>query len=162
MANTLKGRKLWIACTSAGGSTPSVQNTDLANVAAYDALLWTEIKHVGSIGESGTNTNIVSYDELGTDVTQKNKGISNAGDPQIELARFGTDAGQMALRAACLTKSNYAFKWVDDDLISTNGTTYYNRGLVTGPTRPNGRNEDFNLEHFTLGLVQLELIKEAA
>ena len=35
------------------------------------------------------------------------------------------------------------------------------RGLVTGPKRPNGRNEDFNLEVYTLGLTQYEIIKEA-
>lgn len=152
MAQTLKGRKVYVCATP--------QPTDL-NQAGYEGLTWVEIGHVGSIGESGTNTNIVSYDELGTDVTQKNKGISNAGDPQIEVARLDTDAGQDVMRAAALTKNIYAIKMVDDDAAAGYvGTTYYNRGLVAGPTRPNGRNEDFNLEHYTLGCVQLEIVVE--
>lgn len=154
MARTNKGQKVYISTTA--------QNSDLANAAAYDALTYTEVGHVGAIGESGTQTNIVNYDELGTTVVQKQKGISDAGNPTIEVARDASDAGQDALRAAALTTNNYAFKFVDNDSGGTNGTTYYNRGLVTGPTRPNGRVEDFVLEVFTLGLQQLEIVKEAA
>ena len=36
-------------------------------------------------------------------------------------------------------------------------TVRYNRGLVTGPTIPLGRTEDFDLEVFTLGLQQRQL-----
>ena len=70
MANTNKGRKVYICVTA--------QPTDLDQT-GYEALIWTRVKHVGSVGESGTKTNINSYDELETDVTQKSKGISNAG-----------------------------------------------------------------------------------
>jgi len=155
MANTNKGRALFI-CT-----TP--KPTDLTQ-AAYEGLAWVQVGNIGSIGETGTQTNIVSYDELTTDVTQKQKGISNAGDPVIECARNQGDAGQVALRTAALTKFYYAFKVVDDDQITpTTGlkSTYYNRGLVTGPVRPGGRNEDFILENFTLGLVQREIVVNA-
>ena len=123
-------------------------------------LTWTEVKNVASIGESGTNTNIVSYDELSTEVTQKQKGISNAGDPAVECARNPSDPGQQAMRAAAKTKYYYAYKTEDADAPDedTTNSVYYNRGLVTGPTRPNGRNEDFILEIFTLGLVQTEIV----
>jgi len=164
MADTLKNRKFYIACTAADGPSPDPQDTDLADAAAYAALDWTQVKHVGSIGETGTKDNIVSYDEMDTDVVQKQKGISNAGDPPIEVARVGSDNGQKAMRAAGLTKNSYAFKVVDDDMPSggTTPTIYYMRGLVGGPTRPNGRQENFNLEVYTLGLKQREIIVDAA
>lgn len=151
MARTNKDRKVYICTTPQPG--------DL-NQAAYEALMWVEVSNVGAVGEAGTNTNIVSYDELSTDVTQKGKGISNAGDPTIECARNPTDAGQQALRAAAKTNFTYAFKFEDKDAPTANHTNsvYYNRGLVTGPTRPNGRNEDFILEVFTLALNQREIV----
>lgn len=163
MPNTNAGRKLYIACTSAGGSTPEAQPTTL-NQAAFEALDWTEVSDVGSIGQTGTSENVVTYDTLATSVSQKQKGIANAGDPEIEVARSPTDNGQKALRAAALTKYNYAFKIEDADApdASTTNTIYYNRGIITGPARPNGGNEDFILEVYTLGLNQKEIVVDPA
>lgn len=163
MANTNRGRKVYIAVTSPGGTTPAPQPSAL-NQGQYEALNWTEVGNVGSVGESGMNENIVSYDELSTDVTQKQKGIANAGDPVIECARNPTDPGQIAMRAAAATRLTYAFKIEDADAPSVGytNTIYYNRGVVAGPTRPNGRNEDFILENYTLGLVQREIVVDPA
>ena len=163
MANTNRGRKVYIAVTSPGGTTPAPQPSVL-NQGQYEALNWTEVGNVGSVGESGMNENIVSYDELSTDVTQKQKGIANAGDPVIECARNPTDGGQIAMRAAAATRMIYAFKIEDADAPSVGytNTIYYNRGVVAGPTRPNGRNEDFILENYTLGLVQREIVVNPA
>jgi hypothetical protein len=96
-------------------------------------------------------------------VLQKNKGITNAGDPMVECARTIADNGQKAMRAAGATKLYYAFKILDDDMppAGAHGSIYYNIGLVVGPVRPNGRNEAFNLENFTLGLVQREIVVDA-
>jgi len=159
MATTQAGAKFYIAVDIS--DQPVAQNTDL-DQAGYEGLTWLEVKGVGSVGETGTNTSIVSYDELSTEVTQKGKGISNAGDPEVEVRRIGTDPGQLAMRAAALTKNSYAFKYELDDSLGVNGTTFYNRGLVTGPRHPNGRNEDFDLEIYALGLNQKELTVEAA
>lgn len=151
MANTNKGRKFFLCVTP--------QPADLTQN-QYEALTYIEVSNVGAVGETGTNTNIVSYDELATEVTQKQKGISNAGDPDVECARNPTDPGQIAMRAAAATKFYYATKTEDADApdASHTNSVYYNRGLVTGPKRPNGRNEDFILEVFTLGLVQKEIV----
>lgn len=164
MANTNKNRKFYIACTVADGPTPEPQTAVPADLAAWEALDWTQVKKVGNIGESGRKDNIVSYDTLEDTVTDKNKGLTNAGDPMIEVARLVTDNGQKAMRAAGATKLSYAFKIVDDDMPAggTQPTTYYNFGLVIGPVRPNGRNESFNLEQFTLALTALELVDDAA
>lgn len=159
-ALTQAGAKFYIAVDDVNDEA-EVHDTDLTE-AEYEALTWLEVKGVGNVGQTGTDTNVVSYDELATEVTQKGKGISNAGDPDIECRRIGADPGQVEMRAATETKSSYAFKYELDDSGGTNGTTFYNRGLVMGPTRPNGGNEDFDLEVYTLGLNQKEIVVEAA
>lgn len=159
-AKTQAGAKFYIAVDIS--DAPAAQNDILADT-DYAALTWLEVKAVGSMGETGTTTNLPTYDELATDVTQKGKGISNAGDPEVEVRRIGNDPGQEAMRAAALTSDNYAFKYELNDMPSggTNGTIRYNRGVVTGPRSPNGRNEDFDLEIYALGLNQREIIVEA-
>jgi len=157
-ASTNSGSKFYISTT--------VQNNDL-NQAGFEALTWTQIKGVGSHGETGVNTNMVDYDTWDTEFVQKAKGTSNAGDPEVELARIATDAGQIALRAAGdhFNKNNYAFKIVRNDLPATGAspraTTIYNRGLAAGPRTPQGRNEDFDLEIYMLALQQKQIIVEA-
>jgi len=153
--------------TNAGGTfyaCATAQATAPANAAAYAALTWVKVSSVGSVGEMGVQTNILSYDTWDDDVVRKQKGMSNAGDPSIEVARIDNDPGQIILRNQARTKLRYAFKIEYDDApeVGGSGTTLYNWGLVTGPTRPMGRNEDFNLEVFTLGLMALEIVVEPA
>tara|TARA_R110000851_G_scaffold66998_4_gene151131 strand:- start:281 stop:784 length:504 start_codon:yes stop_codon:yes gene_type:complete len=135
------------------------QNVDV-NQTAYEALTWVEITGIGSRGETGRSTNIVNYDTWDTTVTQKAKGVTDAGSPELELARIPTDAGQVLLRAAGVVGNgnNYAFKEERNDSAGATATIIYNRGLVTGPKRPGGRNEDFDLEVFMLGFNQEEIV----
>jgi len=155
-ANTMSGGKLYVCATA--------QNTDL-DEAAFEALTWVQVKGVGSHGETGTNTNIINYDTWDTEFVQKSKGTSNAGDPEVELARIPADAGQVILRTAGdhFNKNNYAFKIVRNDIPvgGTVATTIYNRGLVTGPRTQHGRNEDFDLEVYTFALQQQQITTEA-
>jgi hypothetical protein len=79
----------------------------------------------------------------------------------LEVARIATDAGQILLRTAGAVgnNNNYAFKIQRADGVGGgSGTIQYNRGLVGGPTRPNGANEDFDLEVFTIALQQEEIV----
>ena len=138
------------------GSTVGIcitpQNTNL-DEEDFEALTYVPIGNVGNLGERGANTNIVSYDTWNTDTPLKGKGITNAGDPQLEVAYDPADPGQIAVRTAAAAKSsNYAFK-----VTRQNGAVQYLRGLVTGPTEPGGRNEDFVLNVFTLALNQIPL-----
>ena len=156
MAETNSGSKFFIS------SLPT--NTDL-DLTGFEALTWVQVKGVGSHGETGVNTNIVSYDTWDTEFVQKAKGTSNAGDPEVELARIAADAGQLLMRTAGdhFNKNNYSFKIEKNDAPSGGTPTFvYNRGLVAGPRTPNGRNEDFVLEMFTLALQQQQIIDEAA
>lgn len=150
MANTNKGRKLYVCATP--------QPVDL-DAAAYAALTWVQVGHVGSVGESGSSDNIVNYDELETDVIQKSKGLTDAGSPTVELARTPTDAGQIILKSIAGTNLDYAFKIEDaDGPAGFTNTIYYNRGRIGGPTRPGGRAEDFILEVYTFAFNQREVV----
>lgn len=151
-ANSNAASKLFVCATP--------QNAALSQ-ADYELLPWTEIGGVGSRGETGKITNMLTYDTWGDSVIQKAKGLTDAGSPEIEVARNPTDAGQIILRAAGAVgnNNNYAFKEVRaDGPIGGTGTVKYNRGLVSGPRSPGGRNEDFDLEIFTLGLQQEEIV----
>jgi len=151
-ANSNAASKLYVCATP--------QNVDL-DQSGYEALTWVEIGAVGSRGEAGTATNILTYNTWNTTVAQKAKGISDAGSPDLEVARIPTDAGQIILRAAGAVGNNnsYAFKELRaDGAVGATGTVIYNRGLVLGPKRPGGRNEDFDVEVFTLGFQQQEIV----
>lgn len=150
-ANTNSGAKLFVCAEP--------QPADL-DATEFAALTWVAVTAVGSHGETGTTTNILTYDTWDTEVIQKGKGISDAGSPEIEVARIAADPGQVLLRAQAETNFNYAFKVERNDKPNETGTPtiIYNRGMVTGPRRPNGRNEDFDLEIFTLALNQKEVV----
>ena len=150
-ANANAGSRIFI-CTTA----VTIPQT----LSALGALTYVEIRGIGSLGETGSTTNILTYDTWDTDVIQKAKGMTDAGSPELEVARIPSDPGQIALRAAALTNLNYAIKIERNDKLTVSGdpTIIYNVGLVAGPRRPNGRNEDFDLELFTFGFQQRELI----
>ena len=151
MADTNSGGKFYIC------STP--KPSDLTK-SQYEALTWIEVGNIGTLPESGSNTNVVNYDTVDTDVTQKQKGITDAGTGTLEVARLATDVGQVALRTAGGTKFYYAFKreLTDAPDETYSNTIYYNRGLVTGPVHNGGKAEDFVIETFTLGYVQKEIV----
>lgn len=149
-ANSNASSKIYVCATP--------QDTTLAKT-DYEALTWVEITGIGSRGEAGKQTNILTYDTWDQAVVQKAKGMTDAGTVPLELARDASDAGQIILRTASGVNQNYAFKEVRNDGTNGNtGTVIYNRGLVTGPTRPGGRNEDFDLEVFTLAFQQVEIV----
>lgn len=132
-------------------TTPA--NEDLTDHASdgFPSLTYVQVKGVGSFGEHGLNTNIVNYDTWDSIVISKAKGLTDAGSADLEMLRIPTDPGQIAMRAAGAPTNadNYAFKIELQD-----GTTRYFRGLVAGPRHPGGRNEDFDLNVFTIGLNQ--------
>lgn len=131
------------------------------NLAAYNALSYTEIKGVGSLGETGTRVNILQYDTWGDSVIQKAKGLADAGSPELECARIATDPGQILARTAASGNLTWAFKTERNDKLTGGGTNTlnYNWGLIAGPSRPEGRNEDFDLEVFMLGFMALETVQ---
>lgn len=154
-----------MAISNAGGKfficTTPVPNTLTRQ--QYEALNWIEVTGVGSLPESGTTENIISYDTIDEDVTDKAKGLANAGDGSLEVAYNATDPGQIALRSISQTKFKYATARVltdAPDALHTN-TVLYNRGVVGGPTMAGGRNEDFVVETYQFGYGPQREIKVA-
>lgn len=153
---TNAGTKIYV-CTTAQTSVP-------LNQAAFEALVYVQIGNVGNRGDFGADTNIVNYDTMDTSVTQKAKGITDAGNFEIEVARIFDDAGQVAMRAAALTKYNYAVKieFADAPSGSYDNTIMYCAGIITGPVLNGGGPEDFVTETYTVGFNQLPVVVEAA
>lgn len=148
-AKTDAGSKLYICVTP--------KNADLTET-EFAALAYVQVKKVGSVGERGINTNIVTYDTWDTVVARKGKGITNAGDPPVEVAQDLTDPGQIAMRAAGAPNvaDAYAFKVERAD-----GSIEFLRGLLAGPNSPGGCNEDFVLNTYVLGLNQVPIVVPA-
>lgn len=148
-ANTNAGKKVYVCAEP--------QQEDLT-ATEFAALTWVRVKGVGNFGETGATTNLLSYDTWDTDVTQKAKGTTDGGSPELEVARIPNDPGQVILRNAAATNLNYAVKVEGndkpDDKPNSTPTIRYNRGLIVGPRTPNGRVEDFDLEVFSFGLNQ--------
>lgn len=150
-ANSNAGSKLYICATA--------QQNDMVQ-ADFEALTWVEIKSIGNMGETGSKTNLLNYDTWDTTVIQHAKGLTDAGSPTLEVARIPTDPGQILLRTAANQNLNYALKMLRNDPPVSGGTgsVIYNRGLITGPTRPWGKNEDFDLEVFNIAFNQKEVV----
>lgn len=151
-ANTNAGKKVYIC------NTPQQADLDKTE---FEALTWVEVKGIGNFGETGASTNLLNYDTWDTDVSQKAKGVTDGGSPELEVARIPDDPGQVILRTIALTNLNYAIKIEGNDKpdnhVASKPTIRYNRGLVVGPRTPNGRIEDFDLEIFTFGMNQRQL-----
>lgn len=148
--STLAGAKVSICTTT---QTPGATETVL------EGLTYVDIGSVGNLGDYGASPNIVSYDTLDTDVTQKSKGVTDAGELSIECARIFDDIGQIALRAAALTKFNYAIKIEYEDAPSAThtNTIMYCVGVVSGPQMLGGSTDDFIRESYAVGMNQLPI-----
>lgn len=118
----------------------------------FEALTYAPIANVGSLGEYGITTNINAYDSFDKTVTTKTKGLTDGGNPTLECARNDSDPGQAILIAAGPPSifSSRAIRVTKQD-----GAVDYLRGLISGPSKPGGRNEDFDLLVFTIALNQV-------
>lgn len=153
MANksTKKGSKVYVCETA--------QNTDLT-ASTYAALTWVQVGKVGNIGDFGSDSTINNYNTLDEPVQQKQKGVSNAGDPELEIASVADDDGQVILRTFGdpLNVNNMAIKIERNDAPQgMTNTIFYSRGVVSGPLYPGGGSDDFDLEKFKIGLNQLPI-----
>lgn len=149
-----------MSITNLGGtfavSTTTV-NAD-QTLSEFEGLTYTEVGKVGNIGDTGISQNAVSFSTWDQPVLQKGKGEADAGNPELEFLDEPSAGMDLMLAAAAFDDAdNRAFRiqWPD-------GSKEYNRGLVMGPTRPKGGNEDFKRVVFTLGLQQPPEIVDAS
>lgn len=117
--NRTSGAKLYIGGTGAIGSESA----------------WVEIGEVENYGEFGRVYNLVTFDSIGEERTQKLKGGYNEGALNLQLGRDpANDAGQEDMQAALTSRDSYNFKIeLNDDPDDGSGsapTTFTFKGLV--------------------------------
>ena len=145
--------------TNFGGTfaiSTTVANTDLT-LSGFAGLTYTAVPNIGNHGDSGVSQNVVSYSTWDRNVTNKGKGEADAGSPTVEFLDVASAGMTLLLAAADVDNANsYAFKitWPD-------GSIEYNRGIVTGPARLKGGNEDFKRLSFNLGFNQVPVTTAA-
>jgi len=145
--------------TNFGGTfsiSEAAANSDLT-LSGFTALTFVLVPNIGNHGPSGVSQNVVSFSTWDRNVASKGKGEANAGDPTVTFLDIVSAGMTLMLAAADVDDSNsYGFKvtWPD-------GSVEYNRGIVTGPARPKGGNEDFKTLEFTLGFNQVPVIVDA-
>ena len=142
------------------GGTFSISTTvanDELDLSGFEGLSYTEVPNLVTCDPTGITQNVVSDSTWDRPVVCKGKGEANAGDPNIEFQDLDSPGMDLMLAAAAFDNTNnYAFKFIWAD-----GSEEFNRGLVTGPQRTKGGNEDFKHVIYTLGLQQPPEVVEA-
>ena len=145
--------------TNFGGTfsiSTTTEDADLT-LSEFEGLVYTEVPNLVTCDPTGITQNVVSDSTWDRPVVCKGKGEANAGDPNIEFQDVASAGMDLMLAAAAYDNTNnFAFKFLWAD-----GSEEYDRGLVTGPQRTKGGNEDFKHTIFTLGLQQPPEIVEA-
>jgi hypothetical protein len=137
-------------------STTTVGCDDLA-LSDFEALTFVTVPNMGTHGDTGISQNLVSYSTWDRNVIRKGKGEADAQNADVEFLDIASAGMDVMLTAAGVNNpDNYAFRvtWPD-------GSIEYNRGLVTGPMRLKGANEDFKRVQFSLGMQQEAVVVEA-
>lgn len=142
------------------GGTVSISTTAVStqpDLAAAEALTYTELPNVGSHGDTGITQNMPTYSTWGRTVICKQKGEATAQDFDIEALYVDSAAIDTWTAAAAPTnKNSYVVKteWPD-------GSTEYNWGPIAGPSYPKGGNEDFRRVVYTVGANMVPVLGEA-
>lgn len=92
----------------------------------YAALSYTTVGEITNLGEFGRMYNVVKHNPIATRGTQKYKGSYDEGQIPVKLGLDTDDAGQIIMKAASQSDSNYAFK-----VTTQNGDVYYFQAQVT-------------------------------
>ena len=93
----------------------------------FQALTWTPVGEIGSLGTYGLKTNVVSWLPLDTALKSKRGGSQDAGSMQLQIARHN-GADMTKLSAANSSRASIAFKVTMPALIG--GADYFT-GIVT-------------------------------
>ena len=144
MIGTASGAKLFIATTTA---TP-------ANLAAYQALVWTEVKEVEDLGEFGDEAEQIKFTALSDGRTRTLKGPRDAGAMAIVVGSDLLDAGQTAMEAAEASTLDHNFKIELNDAITLAGdpSEHYFHGKVFSKRMNVGNASNVIRRNFSIGV----------
>lgn len=142
--STASGAKLFIATVT----------TEPANLAAYQALTWTEVGEVEDLGEFGDESAQVSFTALADARTRKLKGPRDAGSMAIVVGDDMLDDGQIAMEAAESSPLDHNFKVTLNDAITIGGddSEHYFRGKVFSKRRNVGNASNVVRRNFSVGI----------
>ncbi|WP_057464363.1 hypothetical protein [Pseudovibrio sp. POLY-S9] len=148
MASTNATGKFFV---SVSALTPGVTYT----AEDFQQIRFIEITDVGSLPESGTQDNMVSYNTIDKEVSSKSKGVANAGDGSLEVAHNPNDKGQDAIRAHAATSYLYAtaHELPNAPNAGSTGTVRYNLARIGGPANGGGGVDDFIVDTYALGFT---------
>lgn len=112
--------------TSAGSTLKVTAGTPATfDGTGYAALTWTAVGEITNLGEFGREYNLVSHNPINTRATVKLKGSYNEGQITLALGLDTDDAGQVLLKTARNSDSNYSF-----EVATQNGDKYYFQAQV--------------------------------
>lgn len=142
--NTAAGAKLFIATTQ----------TLPANLAAYQALTWTEVGEIEDMGEFGDESEQITFTALSDGRTRKLKGPRDAGAMAVVVGDDMTNVGQIALEAAEASPLDHSFKIQLNDAISIGGddSMHFFRGKVMSKRRNVGNASNVVRRTFSIGI----------
>lgn len=137
---------------------------DTDTLTEFEALSWTEIGLIESVGEFGDQSSDVSFAAIGDGRMRHAKGARDAGTMTLTCAHDPTDVGQGALEDAEATNDNYAFKVVlpDAPTAQYSDTIIYFRGLVRSKRKNIGTNDNVIRNTFEVGINSQLFTDEAA
>lgn len=138
------GAKFFIATTTAAP----------ANLAAYQALTWTEVGEVEDLGEFGDESESITFTALSDSRTRKLKGPRDAGTMAIVVGDDMTDDGQIAMEAAEASPLDHNFKVLLNDALTLAGdpSEHYFRGKVMSKRRNVGNASNVVRRNFSVGV----------
>jgi len=118
--------------TSAGTQVFIGPVTSATDQSALAGLSYVEVGSMGQLGEIGPQAQDVTFTPLDGSAVQHFKGSTDNGAVVLTMARDPLDLGQIALKAASLTKFEYAVKIVVPDAADGNDTDtiYFCRGPI--------------------------------
>lgn len=134
------------------------------DLAEFEALTWTEIESVQSVGDFGDEAMAVEVELLRDARKRRMKGTVDAGVFDLLCARDPTDEGQTALKAAFASPLDHNFRVELNDVQVSGGepTTFYFRGAVLSQRNAFGDNNTIIGTTFTVGINTdiLEVVAE--
>lgn len=141
--------------TTTSGTKIYLGTTDPADTKSeFAADTYVEIKEVESLGEFGDELKGVEFASIGDARVRKLKGARDAGTLALVVGRDPLDAGQIALKEAEKTKSEYNIKVVAADAPDSGftNTIYYFRSLVMSARDQYGENDSVVKTMFNLAI----------
>lgn len=136
-----------MAIYSSNGVKVSIGTTAAASTnSEYAADAYVVIGEVESIEAFGDKQEIVTFNSITDGRVRKAKGVADAGDFTLTMAHDPADAGQVALKAAQLSKDAFNFKieLADKPATGTSPTNSvkYFKGLVSSVKTEIGTGND--------------------